>query len=441
MASTRHGQLGLIAHRRISDTGASSSSSKTPSKYYRPQISSVTSINGDQDLQAPGDSFVEDTHCGFPSRSKHLNPCSEPLPAPKKWKAPCTHTELTFHQLSPYIGKLKSIIAHDLIAEYSREGDLVADVFCGSGTIPLECAAMNRRVFAYDPSEYAITLTKGKLLAPTDESDASMTLQTILGRAKKCDVDICSIPQWVRDFYHPATLQEMLQIAYILRETREHFLFACLLGISHHQRPGFLSYPSSHLVPYLRSRKYPRHEFPEMYEYRRVEPRITAKVRRAYRRYHKIDKRSIVGIRRSTVQNLTPPDTIDCFITSPPYMNALDYGRDNRLRNWILTGRGDTNVDAKLRGEHGFRSIMTSYTRLILETLSTGGHAVFVVGDKVTRTGMKSPSETILDIMQESAPNMVLKETIVDDIPDIRRARRHASGVKREKILVYRRTK
>ena len=224
-------------------------------------------------------------------------------------------------------------------------------------------------------------------------------------------------------------------------KTREHFLLACLLGISHHQRPGFLSYPSSHLVPYLRSRKYPRCDFPEMYEYRRVEPRITAKVQRAYRRYHKIDKRLIVGIRRSTVQNVTPPDTIDCFITSPPYMNALDYGRDNRLRNWILTGRGDANVDSKLRGEHGFRLIMTSYTRLISESLSTGGHAVFVVGDKVTRTGMKSPSETILEIMQESAPNMVLKETIMDEIPDIRRARRHASGVKRENILVYRRTK
>jgi DNA modification methylase len=31
-----------------------------------------------------------------------------------------------------------------------------------------------------------------------------------------------------------------------------------------------------------------------------------------------------------------PENSIDAVISSPPYMNALDYGRDNRLRLWFL---------------------------------------------------------------------------------------------------------
>jgi len=40
--------------------------------------------------------------------------CS-PAPAPEYWHRSCAHSECTLHQLSPYIGKLKSSIARDLI--------------------------------------------------------------------------------------------------------------------------------------------------------------------------------------------------------------------------------------------------------------------------------------------------------------------------------------
>ena len=88
---------------------------------------------------------------------------SQPECAPSAWKVACTHSESTLHQLSPYIGKLKSSIAHDLIAEYSRKGELVADVFCGSGTVALESVQMGRRSFAADASHYAININKRKI--------------------------------------------------------------------------------------------------------------------------------------------------------------------------------------------------------------------------------------------------------------------------------------
>lgn len=66
-----------------------------------------------------------------------------------------------------------------------------------------------------------------------------------------------------------------------LRKHNEYFFQACILGILHHVRPGFLSYPASHLVPYLRRKMYPPEQFPKMYSYRDVRSRFLAKVRRA----------------------------------------------------------------------------------------------------------------------------------------------------------------
>ena len=364
---------------------------------------------------------------------------NRPNSAPLGWRESCTHSESTLHQLSPYIGKLKSSIARDLVSEYARKGEIVADVFCGSGTIPLECVQMGRQVFASDVSPYAVTLTKGKLNAPSDLEEANTALDKALEAAQSCRVDLRRVPGWVRNFYHPKTLKETLGLLMVLRKRKDYFLLACLLGVLHHQRPGFLSFPSSHLVPYLRSKKFPQEDYPEMYEYRSVGPRIHAKVARALKRHEKIDTNLVVGVRRSTIELLNLPCTVNCFITSPPYMNALDYGRDNRLRNWFLSGNTQDHIDSRLASDTDFRRMMSSYAKVLTTTLAKNGRCVFVVGERANRNGSRSPSEVLAEVIDEFAPNLKIKEIISDQIPDIRRSRRNSAGVKKEHILVYER--
>jgi SAM-dependent methyltransferase len=179
-------------------------------------------------------------------------------PAPPHWAEPCTHQECSLHQLSPYIGKLKSSIAQDLILKYSKPGELVADMFCGSGTVPLEAARLGRRVFASDASIYAVTLTQGKLQAAMTSETALAELEDLLQCVDSLPVpDLRCVPRWVRAFFHPHTLKEALRFTEFLQRERKYFLLASMLGILHHQRPGCLSFPSSHLVPYLRSQKFP----------------------------------------------------------------------------------------------------------------------------------------------------------------------------------------
>ena len=344
------------------------------------------------------------------------------------------------HQLSPYIGKLKSVIARDLILAYSKPGDLVADIFCGSGTVPLEAACHGRRVFACDTSTYATTLTKGKLNAPTDVTSAQRMLDEALELSQRIRApDLRSTPKWVRAFFHPRTLKDILRLARVLQKTQNHFLLGALLGILHHQRPGFLSYPSSHLVPYLRTKRFPRSQFPELYTYRSVRPRLEAKLERALRRVPSTALTdTVTAVHQSPVESAELPQDIDCVITSPPYMNALDYGRDNRLRLWFLGETCDDTRDHAFATVSDFSSLIASVATQLTQHVRPGGYCVFVVGDKTLRGGRASPSQVVQDSFASVGSSFALEQVITDTIPDVRRSRRNTAGVTKEHILVLR---
>ena len=144
---------------------------------------------------------------------------------------------------------------------------------------------------------------------------------------------------WVRAFFHPRTLKETLAAFKFCLKRREWFLAACLCGILHHQRPGFLSYPASHMVPYLRTTLFPPEKFPELYEYRPLADRLRKKVKRAYRRHNLPSNWAArqYEVTSSNARSLPFEDeSVDLVLTSPPYYDALDYARDNRLRLWFL---------------------------------------------------------------------------------------------------------
>ena len=316
----------------------------------------------------------------------------------------------------------------------------MVDPFAGAGTIPLESALQGRRAFGADISPYARILSLAKLFPPRSLNDALEKAEDALAEAENLPTpDLRTVPIWVRQFFHPNTLREALNFAAIARQRGNEFLMACFLGILHHQRPGFLSFPSSHLVPYLRDKKYPRGRFPEMYAYRALKPRLLAKVRRSFKRFS--PARNQTGeFSLGSVQQLELPGRFDAVITSPPYMNALDYGRDNRLRLWFidqtLAERVDNDVTER---RQAFVAAISSLAHKVESGLRCRGYCVFVVGEEVARRSESHPSEVVVGIFKNVAPSLQLKQVLTDNIPDIRRTRRGCRGVKTEHFLIFRR--
>ena len=359
------------------------------------------------------------------------------------WHGSFNARESTLQQLSPYVGKMKSGMARVLINLYSGRGEIVLDPFSGSGVVPLEAALAGRRAWANDLSPYAYVLTRGKLEAPGSRKVAIERAKALIDAVERDapSVDLTFIPEWVREFFHPDTLREVLTAFRILRQQEDYFLTSCLLGILHHVRPGFLSYPASHLVPYLRKNKYPPDEFPEMYTYRDLRCRLLAKVKRAYRRHLlPVDwEQRRYQVWQANSMNLPIEDeTVDAIISSPPYFGALDYARDNRLRLWFLGCQDWKELEASLTANSKvYLPQMAICLQEMYRVLKPGNYCVLVLGD-VERDGKRRRTAEILaDLAVEATQNQFVVDTIYDDrIPDERRSRRRTRTTKFERILV-----
>ena len=333
-------------------------------------------------------------------------------------------------------------MARSLIESYTNPGDLIVDPFCGCGVVALEAASADRRIVAGDWNSYAVLLTRAKLFAPATLSDAELRLERVwkASRYRVQSQDLRHVPVWVRQFFHPETLRSALAFRDECVEKEDTFLMACLLGILHHQRPGFLSFPSSHLVPYLRNRKFPRNAFPDMYEERDVLVRLEAKTRRTYRRPPKpfAEPRRVVDTDARLFPRLRD---IDAVITSPPYMNALDYVRDNRLRLWFIARRLPQGMELVARDcEEAFRMLVTKVCAHLAPNIVSGGRIVLVVGDATRSRSHPGCTVTLTRGVfdnEHSLKEFHLDEVYRDTIPDIRRSRRQCRGTKTETVLIY----
>ena len=361
--------------------------------------------------------------------------------APAHWKTSCVHSECTLNQIAPYIGKIKSSIAKDLILRFSKEKDLVIDPFVGSGTISLEAILNNRNSFAVDCSPYSKILCLAKFNPPDSLDSALEKVESFIAKSSSLDdPDLRKVPIWVRRFFNPQTLKETIKFSQLCKDKKEYFLLAALLGILHHQRPGFLSYPASHLVPYLRDKKFPINQYPEMYEYRELRPRIIAKIKRIYKRFNKTNYNIGNAVfKLGSIEKIDLPESFDCVITSPPYMNALDYNRDNRLRLWFsdsdFLANNPTEPTAK---RDGFTKPLIATCKKINNSLKIHGYCIFIVGEKILRNQKILLSDYVTDLLNNYAPNLKLQHIIRDDIPDVRRSRKNYKGTKAEHIMVYR---
>ena len=370
--------------------------------------------------------------CGHRSRLKPI------------WSSGSTvANDWTFHQIAPYIGRMKTSMARSLVQNQSRRGDLIVDPFCGCGVVALEAAANGRRVVAGDWNPYAVLLMRAKLFPPVSLRAAEHRLHDIwkLSRQLLGEQDLRTVPPWVRRFFHPETLRSALAFRDACVDCGDDFLLACLLGILHHQRPGFLSYPSSHLVPYLRDRKFPRRLFPDMYDERDVLVRLEAKVHRTFRRPPSTytESRRVV---HTDAREFPRFRGIKAVITSPPYMNELDYVRDNRLRLWFIERSLPEGLELMGRNrEQAFTTLLRSVCIRLAPGIERGGYFVLVVGDATRgcgRTGRTAALTRKLFETEAALDVFKLDGTYRDTIPDIRRSRRECRGTKAETVLVYR---
>lgn len=350
--------------------------------------------------------------------------------------------ENSLDSLSPYVGKMRPELVDWLIDRFADSYGTIYDPFSGSGTILLEGWRKGYHVIGTDLNEYAVILTKGKINPYENEAVAIEKLESYKERVKRWIWRHKEVqtPVWVSEFYHPDTLKEICAWVKVLKYNEEWFFLACLLGILHHQRPGFLSYPSSHGAPYLRVNKYPEKDFPEMYQYREVFPRLKAKISRVYKKFPELDytiKRE--AYKKDATKIRLDAGSIQTIITSPPYMKSLTYARDNRLRLWFLGEEDWKELDKKISPERNyfFKEMLCCFKKWY-RLQPSGGRCVLVVGNLTTSYNGKrcSMPEAIVEIAMKYYK---LEAAYIDPIPEKRKVVKGDTKVKQEAVLVFER--
>ena len=348
----------------------------------------------------------------------------------------------SINSLSPYIGKMRPGLARYLIQKYSSESGVIYDPFSGSGTVLLEGWVLGHSVVGNDLNYYAYVLSLGKLnpYETLEEAHGALSKYKVLVEKKVKSYSVEDIPEWVKSFYDTETLKEICCWVYYLKKYKEWYLLSCLMGILHHQRPGFLSYPASHGAPYLRCSKYPREQFPEMYQYKNVYEKLYSKVTRSYRHFPNLDynisRRVILG---DSTKIRLKDEHFSTIITSPPYMKSLTYARDNRLRLWFL-GKDDwKGLDKMISPEKDiFIENMKKCFKKWSLVQKEGDKCVIVIGDIVVPYKDKrvSLSEVLIDL---SKKYYSCAEKYQDPIPEKRKVVKGDTNIKQEIVIVLER--
>jgi DNA modification methylase len=287
-------------------------------------------------LQKPAQSFATPTIYNINDIHSKIDSFAKSLP----YKATPYNSRIwghKLHSLCSYQGKLKPAIAHWLVKTFVPENGRVLDPLGGVGTIAFEAAITGRFAVSNDKSPLASTIAIAKLNPPSLE-DAKAALQDIEKRmagvvlsSKDYKAATFGLNATVADYYHPKTLDEILQARQVfIRDGRgnhaETFVWASLLHILHGNRPYALSRISHPITPFS-----PKGEV----NYKPLVKKVWEKIERALKEGLPDTFRVGSGY-QNDFRNLLLycQDPFDAIITSPPFF-GMRFDRPNWLRLWF----------------------------------------------------------------------------------------------------------
>jgi len=308
------------------------------------------------------------------------------------------------HEIS-YRACFKPQLPRFFIERLTRPGDVVYDPFMGRGTTPLEAALLGRVPFGCDINPLSQVLIRPRFNPPT--------LEQVAQRLDEIDFH-CSteFPEDLLVFYHPETLREIASLKKnLLARRKKNSLdpvddWICLLALNRltGHSPGFFSVytlPPNQAVS-VKSQKKINADRHQSAPRRSVPKLILKKTRNLLSDCTPAIRETLAGVAPKSLllsQSASrtpqiPSNSVALVVTSPPFLDVVDYAGDNWLRCWFLGIDPESvhlTVPKKL---DAWREAMTAVFRELHRVLKPGGHVAFEVGE--VRGGKIKLEETVL---------------------------------------------
>jgi hypothetical protein len=297
----------------------------------------------------------------------------------------------SLHEVS-YRACFKPQLPRFFIERLTVPGDVVYDPFMGRGTTLLEAALLGRVPYGNDANPLSIVMARPRLTPPTLPDVAARLNQIDLSRSTKQPEDLLV-------FYHPKTFRAICSLRdYFLSRRKARLLdsideWICLIALNRltGHAPGFFSVytlPPNQAVSVQSQRKIneKRNQVPPQ---RDVAKLILKKTRQLLRDVDYSTHETLARVAPRSLLSTDPADatpaissnSISLIVTSPPFLNVVQYSTDNWLRCWFLgldAKQVKLTVPAKL---DQWQASMTRVFRELHRILKPGGHIAFEVGE------------------------------------------------------------
>ena len=299
----------------------------------------------------------------------------------------------SIHEVS-YRACFKPQLPAFFINNLTQENDFVYDPFLGRGTTVIEAGLLNRQVVGNDINPLSKILAEPRFLIP-DLYELQKYLEEIpFEENLKADIDLSM-------FYHPKTESEIVSLRrYILQKEKNGTLNAldkwirmvATNRLTGHSKGFFSVYtmPPNQAVSQERQIKInqKRNQKPD---YRNVKDLILRKTKTLIKditpndrlRLNETHKTAIFLNKDVRNTKEIPADSIQLTVTSPPFLNIVQYAKDNWLRGWF-NGIDIDEIEQKItmsKTVEQWSEVMQAVFDELFRITKPGGYVAFEVGE------------------------------------------------------------
>lgn len=310
----------------------------------------------------------------------------------------------SLHEIS-YRACFKPQLPRFFIERLTQPGDVVYDPFMGRGTTLLEAAILGRVPFGNDVNPLSILMTRPRLNPPTLDAITKRLHQINLADPDEFSNELLA-------FYHPETLRAIASLKKYFRLRRaageldsvdEWIEMVSLNRLTGHSNGFFSVYtmPPNQAVSVKAQRKINARRNQEPAR-RDVPALILKKSRQLLADCTSATRQTLAGVASHAVlttsqADMTPtiPDgSVALVVTSPPFLDVVQYADDNWLRCWFA-GIDPKSVKLTVpRKLDAWQDAMTRVFRELSRVLKPGGHIAFEVGE--VHAGKTKLEETVI---------------------------------------------
>ena len=299
----------------------------------------------------------------------------------------------SLHEIS-YRACFKPQLPRFFVDRLTQLGETVYDPFMGRGTTAIEAALLGRNVTGNDANPLSRILTKPRLRPPCMEEVARRIERIEMKKRISSSLDLSM-------FYHPRTESEILSLRrYLARRAASRteddidrwIRMVATNRLTGHSKGFFSVYtlPPNQSASAENQNKINR-DRKQKPEYRDIKELILRKTESLLRNFsddqrgllHDMGRRARLITGDAWRTRSIPDDSIQLTVTSPPFLDTVNYAQDNWLRCWFndIDWRRVADRLTVVRSLESWVDTMSRVFRELYRITAADGIIAFEVGE------------------------------------------------------------